>query len=401
VTPSLAAALHVLVLPAWFPEPGLPEQARFFVDQARALVQAGHRVGVIYPALRRPAQLDRSMFSRAPFAISARHEGELPVLQSHGLHVPRGGPINPWLFGQQALRLYHRYEAQHGRPDVIHAQCSMWSAWGAAKIAEHHGVPFIVTEHWSGFLERPLRGWRRAAVSFGLARAAAVLAVSRALASVMQPLNGGRAVEVLANTVDLAQFRPRQRTAAPSGMRVLCIGNLIPRKRFDLAIAAFARAFGADPTCSLEIAGDGVEASKLRALAQAIGIGERVLFLGQASRDEVIAALQRADLLVSSSAVETFGVVLIEALASGVPVVATRSGGPDDIVTPEVGFLAAPGDASSLADALRAARRQWHTQGPAWGARCSEYAEREYGSVQFAHRLEVILRRALERPHAA
>jgi teichuronic acid biosynthesis glycosyltransferase TuaC len=399
VAPPLDPAMHILVLPAWFPEPGRPEQARFFVDQARALVEAGHEVGVIYPALRRLAD---SQPWRRPFAISQRCQDELPVLQSHGIHVPRGGVLNPCLLAQQALRLYLRYRAQHGRPDVIHAQCSMWSAWGAALIAARHAVPFVVTEHWSGFLEQPLHGWRRAAVRFGLSRASAVLAVSRALANVLRPLNRGRAVEVLPNMVDLAQFLPQQRTAAASGMRVLCLGNLIRRKRFDLAIDAFARAFGADPSCQLEIGGEGPEAPELRARAHASGLGARVVFLGALSRSEVAAVLQRADLLVSSSDSETFGVVLIEALASGVPVIATRSGGPDDIVTPEVGYLSMPGDVAGLADAMRAARLRWNIEGPNWGGHCREYATRRYGSVEFARRLGQILRRAIdEQAHVA
>ena len=87
-------------------------------------------------------------------------------------------------------------------------------------------------------------------------------------------------------------------------------------------------------------------------MARRLGVGSRVRFLGQLSRVEVRDAMWRANAFVLASRLETFGVVLIEALATGLPVISTGCGGPEDIIVPEVGVLLAPGDEQGLADAM-------------------------------------------------
>jgi glycosyltransferase involved in cell wall biosynthesis len=222
------------------------------------------------------------------------------------------------------------------------------------------------------------------------------LAVSGALAAALTPYAPpGREIHVVPNTVDIERFRPGIRDPARSEFRVLTVCNLIPLKRVDLTIRAFAHAFGHDPCCMLEIVGHGSERRRLHALAKATKLGDRIVFSGQLSRDQVRAAMQRADLFMLTSDGETFGVVLIEALASGLPVIATRAGGPDDIVTPEVGYLVDRGDDAGLIRALEAARKRLRDEATDWSRRCADYAARSYGNAVFAAKLEPYLRSAV------
>ena len=87
-------------------------------------------------------------------------------------------------------------------------------------------------------------------------------------------------------------------------------------------------------------------------MADDLGLGDYVNFHGAKPKLEVAEFMRRCDILVSSSFAETFGITLIEALASGKPVIATNSGGPRDIVNDMVGKLVPPGDVSALADAI-------------------------------------------------
>jgi glycosyltransferase involved in cell wall biosynthesis len=100
------------------------------------------------------------------------------------------------------------------------------------------------------------------------------------------------------------------------------------------------------------VVGEGPERGSLEALAARLGIADRVTFLGALDREALAAEYRSAGLFVLPSLREGFGVVLLEALASGTPVVATASGGPQGIVGPSEGELAEPGDADSLAGAI-------------------------------------------------
>ena len=103
----------------------------------------------------------------------------------------------------------------------------------------------------------------------------------------------------------------------------------------------------------LVIGGDGPEGDNLRKLSSDLGIKDRVKFCGNLSRQEVLKQLDLADAFVFPSHYETFGVVLIEALSRGLPVVSTRSGGPDENVSPENGFLVPTGDSDALGKAMK------------------------------------------------
>ena len=126
-----------------------------------------------------------------------------------------------------------------------------------------------------------------------------------------------------------------------------------PNKRIDLLLRAFAEAFADRIGVALEVIGDGGERGRLQQLARELDIAEQVRFAGRLSRVEVREAMWRAHGLVSSSDHETFGVAIIEAMATGIPVVATRSGGPGDFVTRSVGYLVEPGSVAALARAMR------------------------------------------------
>lgn len=131
-------------------------------------------------------------------------------------------------------------------------------------------------------------------------------------------------------------------------------------KAVDMLIKAFAEAFKADGKTLLNIGGDGPELKDLQILAGTLGVATRVKFLGQLSRAEVMHQLQACHAFVLSSRHETFGVVLIEALAMGRPIVATRCGGPESIVRESNGLLVPVDDVAGLACAMRRMRERYN-----------------------------------------
>jgi glycosyltransferase involved in cell wall biosynthesis/predicted metal-dependent phosphoesterase TrpH len=149
--------------------------------------------------------------------------------------------------------------------------------------------------------------------------------------------------------VDLARFSPERRVPGVfgDGINVLYAGRLTREKGADLLADAFLAARKRDPRLHLVLAGGGPEEEQLRAR-----LGEHATFLGWLEGNALADAYASADLFLFASRTDTFGQVLLEAQASGLPVVAVAEGGPCSIVADGVTGLLAPADATALADAV-------------------------------------------------
>ncbi|TCM78971.1 glycosyltransferase [Rhodovulum steppense] len=140
-------------------------------------------------------------------------------------------------------------------------------------------------------------------------------------------------------------------TDRDSGLHMVFIGRLAPVKGLRVLIAAFAEALSQEPGLRLTIVGDGEDRTTLEALAAPLG--NAIRFTGYLSQQEVTALLARADALVLPSFAEGVPVVLMEAMASGKPVIATQVAGVAELVENGVsGYLVPPGDATALADRI-------------------------------------------------
>ena len=146
----------------------------------------------------------------------------------------------------------------------------------------------------------------------------------------------------------MAKIRPKW-----DGLFVfLCVARLSPQKGIDLLLQAFARGFSGSSDVRLRLVGDGPLLSSLQQLSARLGVAAQTDFVGRLSGPEVCAEMEAADAFVLASKYESFGVVVIEALACGLPVVSTASGGPDHLVDSSNGLLVPPGDMQALRDAL-------------------------------------------------
>ena len=133
---------------------------------------------------------------------------------------------------------------------------------------------------------------------------------------------------------------------------VKTLGRFVHKKGFDVLLHAAAHAAAQGATFRLEIGGDGPERSSLKALAARLGIGDRVTFCGWI--DDVAAFLADADLFVLPSRIEPFGIVVLEAMACGVPIVATRVSGPLETLDEHTALLVPSDDPAALAEAMMA-----------------------------------------------
>lgn len=387
--------MHVLVVPSWYPTTEAPLDGIYFAEQARCLHEHGLNVGVVFPEQQSLRRLSGQALRRKHFQTKWTIEHGIPTLRRHGWNVWWRLPPGVRLRVRSAVRLARRYADRFGRPDLIHAQSARWAGAAAARMSDQFSVPYVLTEHYSGFQRDAVFPWRWPLVEAGFRGATGIAAVSTTLKKtvVAHGLASPSNVAVIPNPVRASLFtRPPQGRPSPPPFRLVTVGRLRPQKNVAGLLEAFARAFSGSAGASLTIVGDGPERSALERRARRLGVRAQVSFLGRLDRSGVRNALWNAHAFALSSHHETFGVVLVEAMATGLPVVAPRCGGPEDIVTPDTGLLVPPDDPEALAEALCTLREQWTSfQAPAIRAHTLD----RYGPEPFVRRTRSFYRRAL------
>jgi glycosyltransferase involved in cell wall biosynthesis len=287
-------------------------------------------------------------------------------------HVPAGPPTDvpkdemlP-LMAEFGERLREAWEAE--RPDIVHAHFWM-SGLASVNAARGTGVPVVQTFHALGSVKRRHQG--RSDTSppgrVGLERRLC-LDVDRVIATCRDEVDELAALgmpdyraDVIPCGVDTRLFRPGPRRAG-GPHRLLVIGRLVTRKGIGNVIEALARLARDGRDVELVVAGGPAggalevdpEAQRLQSLAEQLGVAGRVTFLGGVARTDVPRLMRNADVVVTVPWYEPFGIVPLEAMACGRPVVGSAVGGLLDTIVPGVtGELVPPRDPDSLALVLR------------------------------------------------
>jgi glycosyltransferase involved in cell wall biosynthesis len=164
-------------------------------------------------------------------------------------------------------------------------------------------------------------------------------------------------VEVVGNLIDTEFFHIVKRRPSSAGsrepFRFFFCGILTARKGVQYLLQAVRILLeGGGDNFEVQVGGDGPYRRSLEDMLKSWRLERHVRLLGMLDREEVRSGMQRCDVFVLPSLGETFGIVLGEAMACGKPVLSTRCGGPEEIVTPETGVLVAPSDAQALAGAM-------------------------------------------------
>ncbi|MFZ7096207.1 glycosyltransferase family 4 protein [Luteimonas dalianensis] len=272
------------------------------------------------------------------------------------------------------LAWYASLMAQRGaalrraRYDLLLASWGYPDAVGTARLARTLGMPYVVKVHGSDLNQQAGRWLQRRQISSALRGARAVIAVSAALAARARELGApaGR-VHVLYNGVDGDHFRPGDRAAARERLGlpseaplVLYAGNLKPGKGCLDLLEAFAGLLKREPDARLAFVGDGPAARILRNRAGELGVAERLLLAGARVHDELPEWMRAANLLCLPSHSEGVPNVVLEAMACGLPVVASNVGGIPEVLPAHAGLMVPPRDRQALVDALdQALRRDW------------------------------------------
>lgn len=244
--------------------------------------------------------------------------------------------------------------------DLIHAQWTLSA--GAASLGRWiHCRPVLATVQGSDIFQVPqhfIGAWLTRNV---LQRCDYVTALSQALKQAVIDLGiSSDSVQVIPNGVDTTHFIPPTNTKRDKV--ILYVGTLIERKGLKYLFTAVPKVLRTFPDYRLVLVGDGPQNASLHQLAKDLGILEQVSFVGFQPPDQIRTWMQRAQALVLPSTEEGMGVVLLEAMACGTPIIGSRVDGIQDVISPDVGLLVPPADSSALTEAIQTLlsdRRKW------------------------------------------
>jgi glycosyltransferase involved in cell wall biosynthesis len=340
--------LNVLILPSWYPTARYPVGGIFCQEHARAL-NSLPAISVLVLFIDR-APLREWLRSRSKGA-ALREESGVKVYRAQ---MPRIPVIWPFLYAPWAFFSVRRVSRRHGfKPDIVHAHVALPAGLAGALLKRLLGVPLVITEHTSPFSLLMRNRVAAFATRVALLAADRVIAVSKSLRTeILAYPELRRHVDIVPNVVDVSAFAS-ERAPRASHFRLLFVGEMETRRKgvdYLLRAMSLLRERGLD-VC-LDIMGGGRHKEMYKDMAAKLGLAAVCRFHGAVPHRQIASLMAGANLFVLPSLAETFGVVLVEAMAAGLPVVATRCGGPEEVVTPDVGVLVDPADPQALADAI-------------------------------------------------
>jgi len=346
--------MHVLIIPSWYPETPEDIDGIFFRLQAQALQRSGLKIGVTAPVFRSMRGNPASVVNGG-YGIRSYTEENIPTYVYKSMYFfPRLPYLDRRRWVGAGWKLFKRYVRDHGTPDIIHAHSMNHAGILAQQIHAKTGIPFVLTEHSSTYARKLIRNWQRPAMLQSAQQCSARIAVSKDFCRLLETEYGGLDWQYIPNSLSPAFIRPVDLANKPKNadFTFCSVAHLNYNKGFDILLPAFAEALKIHPDLKLKIGGTGLIASQLHNLAAELGLENSVEFLGGLQNDQVLDLMFRSDAFVLASRNETFGVVFIEALSQGLPVAATRCGGPQTIINENNGILVPVGDVQALAGAL-------------------------------------------------
>ena len=299
----------------------------------------------------------------AKMAATPAHERRhgIEVLHPRYLTVPKlGMTLAPFLLAAASIGPIHRLITEGFNFDIIDAHYYYPDGVAAAMLAHYFRKPLTITARGTDLNLIPEHAIPRRLIRWAARRADASIGVCAALVDVLRGWGIDETrLHVFRNGVDLERFHPQ----APSEARralgltgsplLLSVGHLVERKGHHLAIEAMPAVVETHPGARLLIIGEGSERARLESLMQSLGLADHVRLVGAIDNQLLASWYSAADALVLASSREGWANVLLEAMACGTPVLATRIWGTPEVVADDsVGVLVDRRDAASVAAGL-------------------------------------------------
>ncbi len=344
--------MKVLMIPSWYFSDERPSLGSFFREQAFAVLDEGVDIRVAYTELRNPSFIFKDLKNNKQMGLNISLDNGLKTYKYISYNVP------PRITQCMELRFYwglkkileHLKKEGNWMPDIIHLHSFFPAGYGVLKLHEKLNIPYIITEHSTGFSNKGFKKYQLDYLRKILEHSSKIIAVGKGLKNDLQSYTS-KSIDIIPNMVDCGRFN-RVQTTKHESFTFFSLAYLTHKKGFDILIKAFAQAFKGNNNVNLRIGGDGNEKNKLLNLCRELEIDGQVEFLGALNREEVIDEMNSCHAFVLASRFETFGVVFIEALSCGKPIIVPDIDGPNDIVNDENGYIFERNNTQDLANKL-------------------------------------------------
>ena len=325
--------MNILIIPSWYSTADNPTNGSFFREQAQAIKEKGNNVIVAFVEVKLLS--DKSTKDR----VKVINDNGIKTYRLIQGKIPKTGNIGTAIAFRKGLRKIYKELIKEENIDIVHLHSCIWGGLGGAFIAKKLNVPLVITEHSSYYRRFKVNFFEKQIIKYSLNKAKKVISVSNYLKKDVKKYYNGN-IDVIPNMVNCEEFLCTQSINKTNNKKFtfMTLCYLKKNKGVDILIRAFSNYFK-EENVQLIVAGDGPERGNLEKLSVDLEISDKVIFKGSLSRDEVKNAMNNCNVFVLASRVETFGVVLIEALASGKPIISTKNGGANDIVNDKNGNL--------------------------------------------------------------
>ena len=343
--------MHIMVVPSWYSSERNKVHGSFFKEQFVALQNSGEKITVAYNEIWPLTLLGKVKESSG---LSFSIEDNVRTYRYRQYNFLPKNPLMFKVFNRRMEKIYNEIVKKEGKVDIIHAHSSLWGGISAAYVAKKYNIPLVITEHSSLKYSENLKNGYRKYVYDSYNSADKIIAVGNGLKNEMKEYTVNN-IDVIPNMIDLSIFAEsaveKNNKKEKNIIKLFSLAYLVKGKGMDLLIEAFNNSLKGK-NVQLVIGGDGTERNNLETRVKKLQLDKQINFLGALSRKEVVREMESCDGFVLVSEHETFGMVYIEAMAMGKPVLATKNGGAEDIVKDFNGILANNRDVSSISKEL-------------------------------------------------
>ncbi|WP_195425964.1 glycosyltransferase family 4 protein [Bacteroides cellulosilyticus] len=340
--------MYILMIARGYPTKEDPQWGCFEQDQAEALCNNGNKVVIL-------SVDNRFLWRKRKIGIT--HYQKAGIDYYNIFLIPGAitrlilGHYNLFVKEMQIQRLYKKIEKIHGKPDVIYGQFFFNTAI-AVCLQKKYDIPLVGIEHAGRFNADKLDPITRKMALYAYSNAEEIITVSQTLKQRIL-YHFERDSFVVHNLVNSIFFQVSQNRKKTEVFNFSSIGSLVYGKGFDLLIEAFSLMHKIDEKIYLTIIGEGEERGRLQDRIDQLGLSNNIFLVGRKTKSEIVQLLNNSSAFILPSRSENFSVSVLEALAVGLPVIATLCGGIKECIDDSNGLLVPIEDVNSLSDAMK------------------------------------------------
>ncbi|MBS1915901.1 MAG: glycosyltransferase [Bacteroidetes bacterium] len=313
---------NILWLPAWYPNQTEPLSGDFIQRHARA-VSLYHSVNLIFVVRDKEGKITKDIHEEN-FYSGNLHETIIYYYSPKHFSWLLEKLLSEFKFRRIYKQAVRKYMRAYKKPDIIHVHVADKNGAIALWVKRKYKIPFVLTEHWTIYLPDAKPNFTNTSLFFKLLwkriikNASKISVVSEYLGNAIKQINNEISFSIIPNVIDTNIFFSRE-NAITEYVHFIHVSNLNYQKNAEAIFHAFAIVKKTFPTFRVSVFGP--EKNELKRIIAELNLSENIFFYGEVPQPELATFMQKADALVLYSRYETFGCVIIEANACGLPVI--------------------------------------------------------------------------------